>query len=438
MRKFVSLESSARVTELAIDEAGSESMEASLVETVDLASDIDSGIKTIEETIKDADQLNKHIELLINAEESGGASTGVVEVTKIATEGIFNKLNIIDRSVTPAFESFGSSSNKLSATRELRFGLENILTTIWDAVVNAIKKLIEYIKSFFEWVFGTKDKVSVRIEKLEEKQKQIESSPNSKASSTTSSAQDTTNDAQDTKTVKGNGISNVLMISSFADFDKNGGASFVEIAKQSDKYIGDKKAKIAEIEKVISDSSAFDRFTFEAGKGNKVDRQSSGDLAWFTLLENGAFTLTELLPIKQKVGEDAFEAAGKYQVRETRKEHTATDLPILTNDEIKKALEASKHLNALGENANVVKKETEDFLNSSLKSIDKLIDYINKELKLKGKEEGDFKRMGGVVKKAVSQIVLQSAKISIIPLKESTRQAIALTTYVERSQDAIK
>ena len=228
------------------------------------------------------------------------------------------------------------------------------------------------------------------------------------------------------------------MISSFADFDKNGGASFVEIAKQSDKYIGDKKAKIAEIEKVISDSSAFDRFTFEAGKGNKVDRQSSGDLAWFTLLENGAFTLTELLPIKQKVGEDAFEAAGKYQVRETRKEHTATDLPILTNDEIKKALEASKHLNALGENANVVKKETEDFLNSSLKSIDKLIDYINKELKLKGKEEGDFKRMGGVVKKAVSQIVLQSAKISIIPLKESTRQAIALTTYVERSQDAIK
>lgn len=429
MRKFVSLESSARVTELAIDEAGSESMEASLVETVDLASDIDSGIKTIEETIKDADQLNKHIELLINAEESGGASTGVVEVTKIATEGIFNKLNIIDRSVTPAFESFGSSSNKLSATRELRFGLENILTTIWDAVVNAIKKLIEYIKSFFEWVFGTKDKVSVRIEKLEEKQKQIESSPN---------APSTTSGAQDTKTVKGNGISNVLMISSFADFDKNGGASFVEIAKQSDKYIGDKKAKIAEIEKVISDSSAFDRFTFEAGKGNKVDRQSSGDLAWFTLLENGAFTLTELLPIKQKVGDDAFEAAGKYQVRETRKEHTATDLPILTNDEIKKALEASKHLNALGENANVVKKETEDFLNSSLKSIDKLIDYINKELKLKGKEEGDFKRMGGVVKKAVSQIVLQSAKISIIPLKESTRQAIALTTYVERSQDAIK
>ena len=429
MRKFVSLESSARVSELAIDEAGSESMEASLVETVDLASDIDSGIKTIEETIKDADQLNKHIELLINAEESGGASTGVVEVTKIATEGIFNKLNIIDRSVTPAFESFGSSSNKLSATRELRFGLENILTTIWDAVVNAIKKLIEYIKSFFEWVFGTKDKVSVRIEKLEEKQKQIESSPN---------APSTTSGAQDTKTVKGNGISNVLMISSFADFDKNGGASFVEIAKQSDKYIGDKKAKIAEIEKVISDSSAFDRFTFEAGKGNKVDRQSSGDLAWFTLLENGAFTLTELLPIKQKVGDDAFEAAGKYQVRETRKEHTATDLPILTNDEIKKALEASKHLNALGENANVVKKETEDFLNSSLKSIDKLIDYINKELKLKGKEEGDFKRMGGVVKKAVSQIVLQSAKISIIPLKESTRQAIALTTYVERSQDAIK
>ena len=80
------MESEAQNAELAIDEAGSESMEADLVETVDMAANIDSGTSEVEQTIKDAGQLERHVEVLTDAEGEGGAAPEVIEATEIAVE----------------------------------------------------------------------------------------------------------------------------------------------------------------------------------------------------------------------------------------------------------------------------------------------------------------------------------------------------------------
>jgi hypothetical protein len=80
--------------ELAIDEAGADSMEADLVETVDMAADIDAGTNEMEQTVKDADQLERHVEVLTDAEGEGGASPELIEATEIAVEGIYNRLGI--------------------------------------------------------------------------------------------------------------------------------------------------------------------------------------------------------------------------------------------------------------------------------------------------------------------------------------------------------
>ena len=111
------MESEAQNAELAIDEAGSESMEADLVETVDMAANIDSGTSEVEQTIKDAGQLERHVEVLTDAEGEGGAAPEVIEATEIAVEGICARLGIYGGTGIPALEAFSTKTGRQRNTR---------------------------------------------------------------------------------------------------------------------------------------------------------------------------------------------------------------------------------------------------------------------------------------------------------------------------------
>jgi len=147
------MEDEAANQELAIDEAGAESMEADLVEAVDMAADIDSGTNEMEQTVKDADQLERHVEVLTDAEEEGGASPEVVEATEIAVEAIYNRLGIYSGTGIPALESFTTKTGRARYTTEAIESIKAKIKQIWEAVVNAFKKLVNYVKDFFAKLF---------------------------------------------------------------------------------------------------------------------------------------------------------------------------------------------------------------------------------------------------------------------------------------------
>mgnify|MGYP003604365882 CR=1 FL=1 len=111
------MEDEAQAQAVAMDETGAESMEADLVETVDMAANIEQGTSEMEQTIADADQLEQHVEVLTDAEGEGGASPEVVEVTEIAVEGICRRLGIYGGAGLPALESFSTATGRARNTR---------------------------------------------------------------------------------------------------------------------------------------------------------------------------------------------------------------------------------------------------------------------------------------------------------------------------------
>jgi hypothetical protein len=66
----------------------------------------------MEQTVKDADQLERHVEVLTDAEGEGGASPELIEATEIAVEGIYNRLGIYGGTGIPALESFSTKSGR--------------------------------------------------------------------------------------------------------------------------------------------------------------------------------------------------------------------------------------------------------------------------------------------------------------------------------------
>lgn len=427
--KFISFEDETANQELAIDAAGADSMEADLVEGVFLNSNIESGVKSIEQTMDDAEQLEKHIELLTKACSEDSVDELVVKSSQISIEAICEKIGLNTSRTGISLESYKNETPK-DTVKRIVISCENILTTIWEAVVNAVKKLIEWVKGFFSWVFGTNKKVSERIKTLEANEEKLAQKPSSEPEkpNTEAPAEKVNNK------VNGKGISDILNIKSFSEYDND--RNQITIIMDADKFIKEKRDLISSLvnNADASLSSIEGKFSIRGGKGDKVSWPSSDGFSWYKLIDCNTYELAQLLPTSDKKGKEAIVAAGKFRVKENKKTGQVIELELLSIKERREAISICKQIvNEISDNE-ALEKEANDFLNQSIKNIDTIAKKFTDMVKVSGKAENDFNKEINDIKKAVTALVMESIKIATFPLKDLNTRSVALTKYVASSQ----
>lgn len=391
--------------ELAIDEAGADSMEADLVETVDLAADIDSGTNEMEQTVKDADQLERHVEVLTDAEGEGGASPELIEATEIAVEGIYNRLGIYGGTGIPALESFSTKSGRRRYTAEAIDEIKKKIKSIWEAVVNAFKRLVNYIKDFFGKMWDANKKMLARINTLRSKAKSIKGTAKDK--------------------IKGSGISNVV-----SDLTPEGPIKNSNITAANRRATAIANIGKGFIEAVESDEK-YSSFVLPAvNEGAEAKAKGPEGMVWKVVFEIGGNKIIHLVPKEENKGEKAFETAAKYSVKvESGDKKEGGEIAPLSQEDI------NKMLTAVEATVNVLLKEKANIA-ALQATLDQSIAKINSIISQTSSDDKDAGKRSGKVRSAVSSTVNGACSLISKVGSETTRVCQAYLTYVERSIDA--
>ena len=394
------MESEAQSTELAIDEAGSESMEADLVETVDMAADIDSGTNEVEQTIKDAGQLERHVEVLTDAEGEGGAAPEVIEATEIAVEGICSRLGIYGGTGIPALESF---STKTGRQRNTRIAIESIgekIKQIWEAVKMAFKKLVNYVKDFFAKLFDANAKMLARVNTLRAKTKSLKGVAAEK--------------------ISGSGISNVLSDLTPAGLAK---ANVKEAADTALYMVGDLGDYIA----AAGDDAKFTSISYSSERIEAAKTSAPEGLVWDIVYEISGNKIIQLVPKTAVKGSAAFDAAAKYSVNvEKGDKKESGEIAALDQTAIGKTLDAVEAKVRELMNNKAVIASVQVKLDGAIADIAKVVSQVS----------GEDKEAGSRSTKARSAVTaFSNGAIKLITYtgSETTRVCQAYLTYAERS-----
>lgn len=389
--------------ELAIDEAGADSMEADLVETVDMAADIDSGTNEMEQTVKDADQLERHVEVLTEAEGEGGASPELVEATEIAVEAIYNRLGIYGGTGIPALESFTTKTGRARYTTEAIDGIKKKIVAIWEAVVNAFKKLVNYVKDFFSKLFDTNKKMLGRVISLRAKLKAVKGTPKEKISGSGITNVIDEKAASSLQTVKiGESIS--IATSLLA-----GASTFVDGVESQAKFEG---AKV----------------DFLKGLGSADAKASAPDkMVWKVVMEFAGNKVIHCVPKESASGKDAYEMASKYSVKTEKVEKSGGgEIDTLKADQMGTLLTAIE-----ATVKQLMDQKTE--VNKVQSTVDKIIHQIQSLGASGDKNDEDIGNRSTKARSAVSAIGNGSIKLITTVGAEVTRTCQAYLTYIDRS-----
>ncbi len=399
-------ETAAAQTELAIDEAGADSMEADLVEAVDLAGDIDAGTDQIEQTVSDAEQLERHAEVLTETEGEGGAAPEVIQATEIAVESICARLGIVAGTGIPALESFSTKAGKARSTRVAIESINAKVKQIWEAVKLAFKKLVNYVKDFFAKLFDANSKMLGRVNALRVKAKAIKGTAGEK--------------------ISGSGITNVI-----------GGATAAEVKKGIDSanYGDAVKAALDDAENLsgfiagVADKAAFDKAGWAAAGGSPTNVAAPDGMGWFVLTSFGATDIVYLAPKAAQSGEAAYTAAAKYSVKTNK--HSVKgegEVAPLTQAEINEVLGKveAKVRELMAAKQTIA--QIQGKLDSAIADINKAVSGAGNE----GEGEGAGNR-STKARSAVTAVANGSIKAVTLVGSEFTRGLQACLTLVERS-----
>lgn len=398
------MEDEAANQELAIDEAGAESMEADLVEAVDLAADIDSGTNEMEQTVKDADQLERHVEVLTDAEEEGGASPEVVEATEIAVEAIYNRLGIYSGTGIPALESFTTKTGRARYTTEAIDSIKAKIKQIWEAVVNAFKKLVNYVKDFFAKLFDANKKMLARVNSLRAKAKDIKGTAKEK--------------------ISGSGISTVVTDLTVAGLN----AADIKHAADSAVHLTSYLNGIIE---AVSSEEKFNSYTYEASSDiSPAKAQAPEGMVWDIVYEIGGNKIIQLVSKESAKGADGLEKEAKYSVKtEKGDKKEAGEIAPLSVAEIGNFLSAiESKVNELMQNKTVI---------SGVQV--KLEQAVAKISSIASQASADDKNVGNrstKARSAATAVANGATKLVTSVAAETTRVCQAYLTYVDRSISA--
>jgi len=334
--KFLSLEDINTQVELDDNEDCSES----ILDNTELSNQIQRDIQIVDNTTQAADQLTEHSEVLQKAINEDTVSDDLLITTNIAVEAICKQLNI-KRKIYPALESF--NDNKTSAKAALE-GIGDFIIKMWDAVIEALKKIYDSIATFISNLFKSKKSQEIKIQELEQRARNL-----SDTSEPTNVAQERylTDEQIDKAILNGTGISDVFNVVEFRDLNNiiRGFSStrfnYGDIITANGEFV---KKMVAEYATGPHSAADLSRDTF-SGTSEFESTVDGIRYNWYTLFgEPNSLCIQGCFPETKQTDENAVKACSHYKVRVKEQRFEKRNLLPLAQEEIETAIHASKTL----------------------------------------------------------------------------------------------
>ena len=399
-----------------------DSAETSLVEAADAGAAVDAEVTQIESAQADSETLGDIADTLEASEEAGGVDPVAAELAEVAIESIYNRLGIT-RKEKPALEAFADKKTRITATRIAVEDIKANLKKIWDAIVAAFNRVIDWIKNFVKSIFDANDRLLQRIDALEKR------------------ARDTKGSVKESK-VKAVGVAKAL--AGPGGFSKSEALRFIGETKDFadvGALVGDEMDTISkmDIRKLVTDKAAFDGFTVQAskaeGKTKVLDSIKAPEgFQWvgYSVVPGGKTAAT--LGSKDTVsGAAAFQAAAKaqFQITSAETKDVGGEVEVLGVDECKSVLSSAR----TAVKAIITQKAESEKL---MKVLTKFTSEARAAANLGDKEDGELVSRSRAVQAALTAQANTATKATAAMLKEATAQVKASLDYVELSLSQYK
>ena len=136
-------------------------------ETTDLVKEAEDNSEQVADASDVAATLESIALCLEESLESGGLSQPTAKLVNLVTQDLYRKVGIKQtKRNTISVENFNTSSNKIRNTKIAIETIAEFATRVWEAIVDAITRSIEWIKKFIRSIFNDYEVHKKNIKKL--------------------------------------------------------------------------------------------------------------------------------------------------------------------------------------------------------------------------------------------------------------------------------
>lgn len=142
-----------------------ESLETDLINVAELGAEGDDNDADTQEACEVAEALESIAEALGISAQNGGMDKHSAHAVGVAVDHLYKRIGL-KRIAMPAMESFGGTSSRVGATHIAMEDIKEQAKKIWDAIVAAIQKAIEWCIAYYNSVFDAATKLQARAKAL--------------------------------------------------------------------------------------------------------------------------------------------------------------------------------------------------------------------------------------------------------------------------------
>lgn len=158
-----------------------DSLETDVADVNEASNEGESDQRDLDETEATGAALESFVVALEGFQQNGGLESQGAHILALATEHFLGNVGSSGAKVAiPAMESFGGTGGRVQAGRIALENLKDEIKKIWDAIVAQIKKAVQWLKDYWNKVFGAAEKLKRRAVELEERARQTTGSFGSK------------------------------------------------------------------------------------------------------------------------------------------------------------------------------------------------------------------------------------------------------------------
>lgn len=157
---ILALEDGDDVVETSVVEEVPAEVESGVAETVEAGGEVAENVETIDAAVNDAEDLQGVHDVMADsvADDGEGLDETAAEVAEVAVESICRRLGFSHGNM-PKMESFGSKNSRVAATKLAMEGLVDKLKQVWEAIKAFFQRALEAVKNFFGKFFATNDSI---------------------------------------------------------------------------------------------------------------------------------------------------------------------------------------------------------------------------------------------------------------------------------------
>ncbi len=176
---FAVMEDDAPIVEVNVDDGVPGEVERDVAEVSDAADEVQGDVEALEDAIDSAEDIEAIADAAEQSVEEGeGLDPVAAEIAEVAVESIYRRLGVPSHvRAMPSMESFGSKTSRKTATRVAVEGMMDKVKEIWKKVVEFFKNIYNKVVSFVTGLFATSESLIKTLKALETKVKDLKGVP---------------------------------------------------------------------------------------------------------------------------------------------------------------------------------------------------------------------------------------------------------------------